>query len=165
MIASHEQKNTITEDVFVPAHEDRVETSLFTTTRDKLISQESGRCFVCNATEAESGAPLEAHHVLIERCLTNAVDWRQFCLFLHKFRDIVDRADEFCIENPDIADKINFVANMLANGMLLCKEHHTGKDSGVHRLSFSMWLLQAFGIPGYKFSEDEIIAYHDEEIK
>jgi hypothetical protein len=75
---THELKDTITADYFVPGHEERTTTALFKRTRKELIEREGGRCFVTNMTAEELGAPLQAHHHPVERCFATAWDWPRF---------------------------------------------------------------------------------------
>jgi len=46
---------------------------------------------------------------------------------------------------------------MEAQGILLCKKHHTGKDEGIHNLPFGLWELQRYLKDGVKFSPIEVI--------
>ena len=72
---THEQKETFQLDIFLPGHEKRATTSLFTNSRKQLIAREKGHCYICGETEITSGNPLEAHHHPIERSLANMIDW------------------------------------------------------------------------------------------
>ena len=161
--AAHEDKETFTEDFNVPAHEQRETTPLFTRTRHEVLTRDGAKCFCCGLTEAQTGKPLEAHHWLIERCLAAAVNWREFCWFIANLKKLVDAAYDFCQKNPNLTNVMDFVDNMTVNGMLLCKEHHTAKGTGIHRTTFSFWLLQCFGLDGYKYTDDEILRAHDIE--
>jgi hypothetical protein len=69
---THELKDTISADYFVPGHDERTTTALFTRTKKLLIEREGGRCFVTNMTAEELGAPLQAHHHPVERCFATA---------------------------------------------------------------------------------------------
>jgi hypothetical protein len=53
----------------------------------------------------------------------------------------------------------NFVDDMRVNGRLLCKEHHVGKDEGIHAMPFPLWIGQKYARAGYRFSDVEIIHY------
>ena len=91
----HEEKETITVDVNLPGHDERVTTPLFSRTRDQLIKREGNRSWVTGRTEAEIGSPLEAHHFFIERCLATAVDWKEFREYIGDLKLMIDRADAF----------------------------------------------------------------------
>jgi len=161
MTDAHEQKETLTVDVDIPEHDKRVTTPLFTKTKRLLmkvggalgfnIKREPGRCWICNKTEQELGQPLEAHHYGIERCYLDAnIRWnvvqQDFPLFDWK--------------NFDPANPVQFVDNMASQGVLLCKAHHTGKDTGIHDLPHSIWIMQRYLADGTRFSPNEVI--HDD---
>lgn len=162
MTDSHEEKETLSVDVTIPAHAKRATTALFTKTKRFLmkvggalgfnIKQEPGRCWICGRTEAELGQPLEAHHFGIERAYLDAkIRWnvvqQDFPIFDWK---------NFNPDNP-----VEFVDNMTSQGMLLCKAHHTGKDTGIHMLPFSLWIMQRYLADGDRFSPTEVI-HHDQ---
>lgn len=152
----HEEKETLTVDVNIPGHDQRVTTSLFTHTRQLLINRENGKCWICGATEQSSGHPLEAHHAIVERCLSEMIDWKLFsddC----KAGKLGPNAASFDWSKFDENNPYTFVDDMTVNGVLLCKFHHTGKNSGAHTLPYSLWIAQKWAKEGYKFSDVEII--------
>ena len=158
---THEEKETLVVEVNIPGHDPRTTTALFTHTKKLLIEREGGRCFVCGATAEESGHPLEAHHHPIERSLANMIDWTRFEADCHAgLWGETARAFDWSTFDP--ADPYTFVDNMLVNGELLCKAHHTGKDEGKHDLPFPIWIAQRYALEGYKFSDIEII-HHNED--
>lgn len=160
MTDAHEEKETLTVDVDIPAHDKRVTTAIFTKTKRFLVKvggllgftvkRPVARCWICQRTEQEAG-PLEAHHFGIERCFIGAkIRWdlvkEDFPLF---------DWEHFDPSKPEV-----FVDDMAAQGILLCKEHHTGKDTGIHDLPFSLWLIQRYLVDGSRFSPTEVI-HHD----
>jgi hypothetical protein len=158
----HEQKDTLSVDVLLPGHEDRTTTTVFTRTKHVLMKlgtklgfvmeRPEGRCWICNGTEAEVGGPLEAHHFGVERAYIGAsLRWD---LIEHDFPN-------FNWDTFDSAKPADFIDNMESQGVLLCKQHHTGKDSGIHDLPFSVWIMQRYLCDGTAFSPNEIIK-HDE---
>ncbi len=161
--ATHEEKETLTIDVNLPGHDARVTTPLFTRTRHALIAREGDRCFVCGRTPAESGHPNEAHHVWIERCLAEGVDWSYFREKVFALESMITGAADYCRANPMIDDIMSFVDDQTVNGLLLCKEHHTsdGKDipCGIHTMPFPLWFFQAYGKDGFQFTKTEIIEH------
>ncbi len=149
MTDAHEEKNTLVEDIDVPQHADRVTTPLFERTKKLLVVSKEGRCWVCGCTAEESGHPLEAHHHPIERSLMNMIDWELVKPDFPNFD-----WEHFDPEYPE-----TFVDDMTVNGLLLCKAHHVGKDEGIHRLSYPLWVAQRYGKAGYKFSDIEILEH------
>ncbi|PKN07949.1 MAG: hypothetical protein CVU73_11165 [Deltaproteobacteria bacterium HGW-Deltaproteobacteria-8] len=152
----HEERETLVVDVLLPGHEERTTTALFSRTREELIKRDGGRCYICGRTAVEAGHPLEAHHHPIERSLANMIDWPRFR------RDCVAGvwgpfARAFDWKKLDTVGPLAFVDDMTVNGMLLCKDHHTGPDEGVHTLPFPLWVAQRYGLEGYQFTKTEII--------
>ena len=159
--STHEEKETLHVDVYIPAHPPRVTTNLFRRTKQKIMAvasilgfrlfRDKGRCWICGRTEEEAG-PLEAHHFGIERAFIDApLRW-----------DII-RKDfpSFDWDSFDPTHPEGFVDDMLAQGVLLCKEHHTGPDTGIHTLPFNLWIMQRYLPEGAKFNPAEVI-HHDE---
>lgn len=148
--AIHEEKNTLSVDVFIPGHDPRVTTPLFRKSRLHLLERDGGRCWVCGCTAEESGHPIEAHHYPIERSFMMMIDWAPGSQIRKDF-------PAFGWGSFDEAHPETFVDDMNVNGRLLCKAHHIGKDEGVHTLPEPVWLAQRYGKEGYKFSDIEII--------
>lgn len=144
---THEEKETLAVEVNLPGHDPRTTTPLFRHTRQALLDQQGGRCYICHRNAEESGHPIEAHHFPIERSLANMIDWQ------------IVAADfpHFDWANFDPADPYTFVDNMLVNGLLLCKDHHIGKDEGIHAMPHPLWVAQRYAKEGYQFSDVEII--------
>lgn len=152
----HEEKETLTVDVNIPGHDERVTTSLFVRSKAALIKRDGAHCFICGGTDESTGAPLEAHHHPVERSLANMVDWaivRTEC----EAGKWGEHAKAFDWSTFDPANPYTFVDDMTVNGLLLCKAHHTGKDEGIHDMPFPLWIAQHFGKEGFKFSAVEII--------
>lgn len=135
----HDLKETLSVEVLTPGHEPRVTTALFEHSKKQLVEKVGGVCFICGRTAEQSGHPLEAHHHPVEKSLTNMIDF-----------GLVEK-DFPHIDGPEKVDDMN------VNGMLLCKDHHTGKDQGIHCLPYPLWIAQKYGIEGYKFSQVEVI--------
>lgn len=151
---AHEERETLSVDVILPGHAPRETTPLFAHTRKLLIEREGGRCYVCRCTAEETGHPLEAHHHPIERSFAEMVDWKPGSEVRRQFPDFD------WLEFDAKGDVYLFVDDMRVNGLLLCKDHHIGKDEGIHALPYPIWLAQKYGIEGYKFSPSEVI-HHD----
>lgn len=158
--AAHAEKETLAVDVNIPEHEARATTALFTRTRKLLIAREKGRCFICGRNEKEAG-PLEAHHHPIERCFAEEIDWDRVAIDCRagmwgKY------AQAFDWSKFDPKHWENFVDDMTVNGLLLCKDHHTAKDDGIHTVPGPIWLAQRYAKEGVKFNSREVI--HHEQL-
>ena len=148
--------------VYIPAHNEREDTSLYIKTRKLLIVRDK-TCFMCQRNASQCASPLEAHHHPIMRSMTNMVDWDRFIkqaqagawgTNIQKFN-----WDKFNKNEP-----YTFVDNMLFNGMLLCKDHHRGVNTGIHVLPYPLFIAQAFAKEGYKFSDNVVIDHGDDNI-
>jgi len=147
----HEEKETLSVEVNIPGHAPRTELPIFERTRKLLIAAVEGKCWICGETEDP-----EAHHFPVERSLATAWDWVKFqedC----KAGLWGERAKGFDWSTFDPKDPYTFVDDMMVNGLLLCKKHHTGKDEGIHEIPHPLWVWQRYAPEGYKMSDVEII--------
>jgi len=160
---THEEKLTLSVDVEIPGHEARTETSLFRHTKAQLLEREGHRCWICGRTPEQTGHPAQVHHHPVERSLANAIDFK-----------LVQRDCEDGMYGPDAqsfdwkaffshGDVYAFVDNALANGRVLCPEHHIGKDAGIHMLPYPLHLAQRYIRDGYQFTPTEVICHADQE--
>lgn len=152
---THEEKLTLVVDILLPGHEARVTTALFEHSRKALLERDGARCFICGCGEDKVG-PLEAHHSPVERSLAGEVDWDAFATQA-KAGLYGPNAQAFDWTGFDPADPYTFVDDMRVNGLLLCKEHHTGKNAGIHAMPWPLWIAQRFAREGYQFSATETI--------
>lgn len=162
MTNEHEETETLKVDVTIPDHPPRVTTSLFRKTKRFLmkvasplrltIKREEGKCWICGKTEVELGQPLEAHHFLVERAYIDAtIRW-----------DIIaEIIPGFSWRSFDPNQPETFIDDMSAQGVLLCKPHHTGVDTGIHTLPFPIWVAQKYLADGSRFNPDEVITHED----
>ncbi len=190
MTTAHEEKETLTVEVNIPEHADRVTTSLFSKTRKQLIERDKV-CWISGKGN-DKQSPLEAHHYPIERSLAEMVDWdyvrrdaeagelgisqaqrdaaKLFDWTSFFVNSTIVNVAEYTDENGikysassyrKVVDPYLFVDNMLVNGLLLAKNFHIGKDEGIHMMPHPLWIAQRYGIEGYKYSDVEII-HHQE---
>lgn len=156
---THEEKETLTVDVLLPGHEARTTTALFTRTRKQLEEREGGRCAVCQRTHEEAGAPLESHHHPVERSLANMIDWERFAVDAKagKWGPHAQAFDWDAFLSAQPFDPLTFVDDQTVNGLLLCADHHRGKDEGIHYMPYPLFLAQMYGKDGYQFTPAEVL--------
>lgn len=148
MTELHQEHMTYKVVINIPAHEDRVATPLFIHTRHELLETDT-TCYICNRTAEEAGHPLEVHHHPIERSLANMVDW-----------ELVKRDfPNFDWDQFDPTDPYFFVDDMRYNGVVLCKEHHIGKNQGIHMMPYPFWIIQRYAKAGYQFTDEFVIQH------
>lgn len=158
---THEEKETLVVDVLLPGHEARTTTALFKHSKAKLVEREGGRCFICGRTSDEAG-PLESHHHPIERSLTNLVDWPRFAADCKAgmWGPHAQAFDWDSFLSADPLDPYAFVDDQTVNGLLLCADHHRGKNEGVHYTVYPFFIIQRYAKEGTQFTPTEVI-HHD----
>ena len=149
---THEEKLTLSVDVEIGAHAERgAATPLFERTRKEYMDKMGGRCWICGADEAEAGEPLQLHHKHIERCYAEEdIDWAK----------VKEDAPDFPWGTFDPADPYSFVDDCNYNGLILCRKHHTERDSGTHMLPNSLWVMQRYLKNKARFSPTEVIEHY-----
>jgi hypothetical protein len=128
MIDEHIEKLTITEEMVDPEHVERKPSVIFEKARKQLIS-EGHKCWICGSSEK-----LESHHFLCEWSEENLVDFNKLKELALIF-DIYGKSKELINEPMTTVDDIR-------NQMILCKNHHTAKETGIHFTTFPFWIMQ-----------------------
>ena len=150
---THKEKETLAVDINIPGHDPRTTTALFRNSRKELIERDAGRCYICNRNAEESGHPLEAHHTGIERSFATApIDW-----------EVVKKDfPHFDWASFDESKPLDFVDDMMGQGLLLCKDHHTHPDTGIHTLPWPLFIMQRYLKAGYQFTDLETIVHEED---
>lgn len=142
-IAEHFKKGTFEEKYWIPAHNARRESSLFRKNK-KFIRDECGApCWVCGGKK-----DLEVHHVF-EWSFWNALDPKKVTNILNAIEfydeDYVAAAvdpEKLRAYLADLSKTKKFLdtPDDARNLVVLCREHHRLKYSGIHTVSFPLWL-------------------------
>lgn len=134
-----------------PVHEERKTTSIFRKTRNTLINEKKLTCFICGVASLKD-KPLEVHHFYCEKYAQTMIDWEKFgefaknCYNIQTGEKLAANFDWQAVkQNPDIF--VDSVYNMV----VLCKQHHTSGNQGIHHVPFPDWILQKYPSGGYKF--------------
>lgn len=146
----HEIKKTLHEDIFVADHAPRTATALFEHTRKEMIAA-GGRCWICNKPHTHE-EPLELHHSHIERCFMGEIDFGARSNIRRDFPD-------FDWSHFDVSNPVAFVDDARANGLLLCKLHHTGA-LGIHTLTFPDFEAQRYMKEGTPIMEGHVAHFY-----
>ncbi|WP_175969609.1 hypothetical protein [Burkholderia sp. BCC0322] len=178
----HEHRDTITEDVFYPAHPPRSESPTFRATK------RAGHAAKLPCAISGQAIGTEYHHVFCEWAFTSAVDWltvkgvatgeitrlpvldletdqptgetfdaRQSLLWI-----VVTLASArgFDWQAFDPAKPETFIDGM-ANMLVLHSKFHRAKGHGIHAETLPVWIFQAFPrVPGFVYSADELRSAH-----
>lgn len=134
-----------------PEHPERKTSAIFRKTRDELINQRKLTCFICGVTSSKD-KPLEAHHFYCEKYAQTMIDWDKFgefaknCYNIQTGENLAANFDWAAVkQNPDIF--VDSVYNMV----VLCRQHHTSGNKGVHHVPFPDWILQKYPLGDFKF--------------
>jgi hypothetical protein len=136
---AHEQRETLQEDVLYPEHVQRTESAEFTRNKHRLVRKLDLPCWVCGSREKR-----EVHH-LHEWSLAPALDMAKALDTLH----CIDPYG-FTAHDPDTPLS---GPDDIRNLLVLCEEHHRGAGTGVHRISWPIWLPQRAVKPGVQITK------------
>lgn len=145
-IVEHFKKGTFEEKYWIPAHDKRRQTALFRRNK-KFIRDECGApCWICGSKKDR-----EVHHIL-EWSFWNALDR---CKVTNILNAIEFYDDEYISKAEDVDKlrrRIRRVASSrpiirtpddIRNLVVLCREHHRLKYTGVHTITFPIWLVMS----------------------
>jgi hypothetical protein len=160
-IIEHFKKGTFEEQYWLPEHNDRRESALFKRNK-KFIRDECGApCWVCGSKEDR-----EVHHVF-EWAFWNALDPRKVTNVLNAIEfydeDYISKADKVnklrtrirrLEQSKPIIDTVDDIRNLV----VLCREHHRLKYTGIHTITFPTWLaMSAIPLAGGILTREQII--------
>ena len=139
-VQAHEQDDTVRERVLYPEHVQRTESAAFRDNKHILVKKLRLGCWVCGTREK-----LEVHH-LHEWALWPKLDAEKVLEFLRCFDPygFSRHMGEAPVESPDD----------IRNLLVLCEEHHRGVDTGVHKLTYPIWLPQRAVKPGEEITAE-----------
>jgi hypothetical protein len=129
VIAEHIEKNTFTESIVDPNHEERTVTKEFRQAREMIKKDGHFLCYICGTTEH-----LEEHHYGCEKSEANDCDFDKLKAYLLE-HDIYGYSRAM-IDIPLVTE------DDVRNQMMLCKLHHTGKGTGIHGMTHGYWIMQ-----------------------
>jgi hypothetical protein len=135
---------------WLPTHDKRRQSPLFTKNKHFLRDEVQLPCWICR-TRGGPQNPLEVHHIF-EWALWNALDPRRMTLIL----EVLEFYEEgyLAATGPRRATLETALAAAKASGPLtspddirnlavLCQMHHRGRFTGTHMITFPIWLALA----------------------
>ena len=142
-ITEHFKKGTFEEQYWLPAHNKRRESSLFRKNK-KFIRNECGApCWVCGAKKK-----LEVHHIF-EWAFWNAMNPKKVTNILNAIEfydeDYISKAKnsqrlQKKIEKLEKSKPIIDTPDDIRNLVVFCRKHHRLKLTGIHTITFPIWL-------------------------
>jgi hypothetical protein len=118
-----------------PQHDKRSSSSTYRRTHRHLIYELDAPCWICGIRRSQGGM-LETHHDHFEWAAQNGLDLAKVTA---DWPEISDRAK--------LAKWVDSELNML----VLCAVHHRGLHTGVHMISYPLWLLQRYQGDDFEF--------------
>lgn len=118
IVQEHNEVKQLHELEHYESHPQRTESSEFRQIK-KQMHEEGCKCFVDNGYCV---GQIEIHHSIIEYSASTEVDWELVKKDFPNF-DHVDDKDQM---------------------MPLCYKHHQGKYTGIHKISYPIWILQKY---------------------
>ena len=125
-------ERTIEEIEVVPGHQPRTESALFRANKKRLVDDGHGTCWVCGSAEN-----IQTHHYGIEWALWNDVDPEKLREFLLEW-DVYGYSKVLKAQPITDPDDIRNLVN-------LCEVHHIAKFTGIHLMTFPLWISQKVG--------------------
>ncbi len=160
-IIEHFKKGTFQEQYWIPAHNKRRESSLFRKNK-KFIRDDCGSpCWVCGSVEDR-----EVHHIF-EWSLWNAMDTKKVTNILNAIEFYDDDYTSKAINVAKLRKKIKELyvkiptintPDDIRNLVVLCRKHHRLKYTGIHTITFPIWLaMSATPMEGAILSREQLL--------
>jgi len=160
-IVEHFKKGTFEQRYWLPAHDRRRDSALFRRNK-KFIRDECGSpCWVCG-----SKTGLEVHHVfewafwnaMHPKKVTNILNAIEFYdadyLSRAKSSDILKKRLESVASRKPVIDTPDDIRNLV----VLCRKHHRLKHTGIHTITFPIWLaMSAIPLRGGILTREQIL--------
>lgn len=133
-----ELKRTLNEIAFYPPHDPRKASSEYRKVHHRLVVEMDEPCWICGVKHSQGGA-METHHSELEWAAERAFE--NDPKMLHKIvRDFKIRLESA----KGLREWLDSEGNML----VLCADHHRGPYHGIHSITYPVWKLQRFQVPG-----------------
>ena len=133
-----------------PDHPPRTVSPTYRKTHAELCHS-SAQCFLCGKLQSKED-PLESHHFYCEKAAESAVDWEKFGQRANKLFHIETGV---CIGTQfdwsKVAIKPEIFVDSVHNMIVLCRQHHTSSNKGIHHIPFPVWILQLEPKDGFSF--------------
>lgn len=129
IVPQHKMTRMLKEVVITPSHAKRKESKEFRASKKRLKQDGHYKCWACGGTNK-----LQVHHYGGEWSLESDIDMNLLKEFLAEW-DVYGYSR--LMRNLPL-ETVDDVRNM----MVLCQKHHTGKEHGIHEITFPIWITQ-----------------------
>ncbi|MFC1558541.1 hypothetical protein ACFL40_04210 [candidate division KSB1 bacterium] len=160
-IVEHFKKGTFEEQYWLPAHNDRRESALFRRNKKFIRDKCGAPCWVCSSKKNR-----EVHHIF-EWSFWNALDPRKVTNILKAIEfydeDYTGKATESkklqaAIDKIEKKKPIIDTPDDIRNLVVFCRKHHRLKFTGLHTITFPIWLsISAVPRRGGILTKEQII--------
>lgn len=136
---THDEKHSITEYIAYPDHEKRTESPEFVKNKRILVKQLDLPCFICGNRDSR-----EVHHIH-EWALWGALDHEKVLDTLHIFDPYGfthQKGDQPILSPDDIRNLLVLCGHCEVNGTDVPGGHHRGVSTGIHEMTFPIWIAQ-----------------------
>jgi hypothetical protein len=164
LIHEHLERQTLIQEYWVPAHDERRESALFRKNKNFLRDQVGLPCWICRKGKAD-GEVLEVHHVF-EWALWNAMTPERVTRILDAL-EFYEDGYVACAgdRKPELERALAEVAKApvkrpddIRNLVVLCQRHHRSRFTGVHMISFPIWIALAAVDPKQPLVREQVVA-------
>ena len=154
VVQEHIQLERFVQLVDYPSHGCRAVKQFNELTEERVVKGNQG-CFICGVTaedirtkpQFKACGDIQLHHCLAQFALENGVDvdkWNNTVIPLFN-EGIIWNPNKLKLTAPMSAKQIHDFVNFgNANMLPLCQKHHRGKYTGIHNLTYPIWISQKF---------------------
>jgi hypothetical protein len=160
--AGYWKKSTLVEEYWVPEHAERRDSPAFLANKRFLRDECGLPCWVCGARQSPQN-PLEVHHVF-EWALWNAIDRRRVTAILEILEFYQDgylaqagRQRKALEQALTRAKGVIRSPDDIRNLIVLCQDHHRITGTGVHTISFPVWVALSAIKPSRKLTRHDVV--------
>lgn len=163
IIKEHLRCSTLKQAYWIPDHDKRRTSSKFRKNKKFLRDYLELPCWICGRKGTKKN-PLEVHHIF-EWALWNAIDPTKAA----KILELIEFYDDIYLlkangNRSKLINKLGRLQNKplespddIRNLVVLCQRHHRLKYTGVHAISFPIWLALGSLKPGFRMIRKDLI--------
>ena len=148
IVHGHERNMSNHYVVQYPDHEIRKNSNIYNSTHKAMKHMP---CFICGKTNQHDLIHVETHHFYCEKAAENAINWIAFGEFAKGCYNIQTGENIGNFDWNEVSKNPDLFVDSPFNMIVLCKEHHTSGNKGIHHVPFPDWIVQKWAKPGFEF--------------